>query len=269
MTEGTLLFVRDPAGPIQRMAAAGGAVATPVTRLGANHAGHTYPHFLPDGRHFLYFVQGSSEARGVYLGQLDGPDGRRLFDSDSAAVYVAGHLLFVRQTTVYAYPFDDERLTLTGAAVRSGGWRARNDRGRWSERAVGRAEWHDRISSRCRAAAHPFVWVDRSRPRHSEGGRSRQRPLPIGSPQIWIKWPFFGAIQPEMPTSGSWKRGAGCLSRFTTHPAEDVFPVLVPRRPEHPVFVEPECRVGTLPETRDWRQRGIAAAGRTRTGVRI
>ena len=84
--EGTVLFVRSPAGPILRMAAAGGAVATPVTRLGSNQAGHTYPSFLRDGRHFLYFVQGSSEARGVYLGQLDEPNGRRLFDSDSAAV---------------------------------------------------------------------------------------------------------------------------------------------------------------------------------------
>ena len=57
-----MLFVRDPAGPILRISAAVGAIATPVTRLGSNHAGHTYPHFLPDGRHFLYFVQGNSEA---------------------------------------------------------------------------------------------------------------------------------------------------------------------------------------------------------------
>ena len=63
-----MLFGRNPAGPIQRMAAAGGAVATAVTRLGSNHAGHTYPRFLRDGRHFLYFVQGSSEARGVVPG---------------------------------------------------------------------------------------------------------------------------------------------------------------------------------------------------------
>ena len=31
-------------------------------------------------------------------------------------------------------------------------------------------------------------------------------------------------MQREMPTCGSWKRGAALLSRFTTHPAEDVFP---------------------------------------------
>ena len=66
--QGTVLFVRDPGGPILRISAAAGGRATPVTRLRPNHAGHSYPCFLRDGRHFLYFVQGSPEARGVYLG---------------------------------------------------------------------------------------------------------------------------------------------------------------------------------------------------------
>ena len=61
-----------------------------------------------------------------------------------------------------------------------------------------------------------FVWVDRSGHEIRRVGDSTavapHRQLPI-----WIKWPFFGAIQPEMPTSGSWKRGAGCsaASRLT------------------------------------------------------
>ena len=63
--------------------------------------------------------------------------------------------------------------------------------------------------------------------------------------------------------------GRGLLSHFTTHPAEDVFPYLVTRRPRHPVFVEPEWRVGALSETRDWRRRGVAPSSRPGGVVRF
>jgi len=45
--------------------------------------------FLSDGHHFLYYVQGSPEARGVYVGQLDESDPRRLLDADAAAFFAA------------------------------------------------------------------------------------------------------------------------------------------------------------------------------------
>ena len=41
-------------------------------RLEGGHAGHSFPHFLPDGRHFLYYVNGTPEIRGIYRDQLDG-----------------------------------------------------------------------------------------------------------------------------------------------------------------------------------------------------
>ena len=221
--EGTVLFVRTPAGPILRVTAAGGAVATPVTRLGSNHAGHTYPRFLRDGRHFLYFVQGSSEARGAYLGQLDEPEGRRLFDSDSAAVYVSGHLLFVRQTTVYAYPFDDERLTLTGAAFEVADTTLGAIEGA-GPNAVSAAP-NGTIAFRV-GLARPhtqFVWVDRVGPRNSTGGRPRQRCLPIGNP---ISDQVALLRRDSVGNADVWlmETRRGLLSRFTTHPAEDVFP---------------------------------------------
>ena len=250
--QGTVLFVRDPAGPILRISAAGGAVATPVTRLDSNHAGHTYPHFLPDGRHFLDFVQGSADARGVYLGRLDGPDGRRLFDSDSAAEYVSGHLLFVRHTTVYACPFDHERLTLTGAVfeVADGALGTIEGAG---PNALSAAS-NGTVAFRA-GVARPhtqFVSVDRS-------GRDIRS---VGNPDSGSS----PSASPDLDQAAVLRRDAagnadvwlmetrrGLLHRFTTHPAEDVFPELVPRRPEHPVFVEPECRMGALPKTRDWR----------------
>ena len=76
---------------------------------------HRYPQFLPDRQHFLYYVTGSSEARGIYVGQLDGSVPRRLLDADDAAVYASsGQLLFVRQDTLFGQNFDPVHLTLNG-----------------------------------------------------------------------------------------------------------------------------------------------------------
>jgi Tol biopolymer transport system component len=57
-------------------------------------------------------------ARGVYLGDLEGSPGRRLLDADAAAVFAPpGHLLFLRQGTLFAQAFDPDALQLTGAPL--------------------------------------------------------------------------------------------------------------------------------------------------------
>jgi eukaryotic-like serine/threonine-protein kinase len=116
--EGTILFTPVPASPIFRIAATGGEPAA-VTRLERpQQQDHYSPAFLPDGRHFLYYILGSPEARGVYVGQLDGSQPRRLLDADSPAVHASsGHLLFVRQGTLFAQQLDPVRLELTGNPV--------------------------------------------------------------------------------------------------------------------------------------------------------
>ena len=119
--DGTILFAPNQGGPIFRISSTGGEPAA-VTRLELpQQASHRFPQFLPDGRHFLYYVTGSPEARGVYVGQLDGSETRRLLDADSAAVYASsGQLLFVRQGTLFAQGFDPIRLALTGQSVSGG-----------------------------------------------------------------------------------------------------------------------------------------------------
>ena len=168
-------------------------------------------------------------------------------------MYVPGHLLFVRQTTVYAYPFDDEQLKLTGAPFEVADGALRNYRRRW-------------VRTRCRqrrmARSH-FELVWRGRTTNSSGSIGRGTTFGVWAilttlprhlhPRIWIKRPFCGAMQPEMPTCGSWKRGAAysAASRLTPPRTSSR---TGPATAGHPVFVEPECRVGALPETRDWRR---------------
>jgi serine/threonine protein kinase len=115
--DGTIIYAPTSIGPIFRIPAAGGE-PVPITKPPSKEEqqSDTSPHFLPDGEHFLYFVAGTAETRGTYVGRLDGTTGRRIFDSETPAVFAAGHLIFARQGTLYAQPFDTKRMEMTGNA---------------------------------------------------------------------------------------------------------------------------------------------------------
>jgi serine/threonine protein kinase len=112
---GTIVFSTNPGNPIFRISAGGGEFVAATRFESPQQSAQSFPRFLPDGRHFLFFVTGSPEARGVYLGQLDGLETRRLFDADAPAVYaVTGHLLFIREGKMLAQDFDPNRLEVRG-----------------------------------------------------------------------------------------------------------------------------------------------------------
>jgi eukaryotic-like serine/threonine-protein kinase len=95
--DGVILYSSAQNQTLFRISAAGGERVAGVTRLEGQQSGHCFPQFLPDGRHFFFYAEGPPEAKGVYLGELDGSGPRRLIDADSVPVYVSGRLLFVRQ----------------------------------------------------------------------------------------------------------------------------------------------------------------------------
>ena len=75
---GDILFSRHLTEELWRVSSSSGSVPVEVTRLlPSSQSGHVFPWFLPDGRHFLYWATGNAEGRGVYLGALDAPEGRR------------------------------------------------------------------------------------------------------------------------------------------------------------------------------------------------
>ena len=104
-------------GSLQRVRATGG-VPTSASMLGQGERGHHWPSFLPDGRHLLYGVSPAAASISVYVGSLDSADRTKLLDADAANVlYSQGHMLFLRESTLMAQPFDVFRLTLTAQPI--------------------------------------------------------------------------------------------------------------------------------------------------------
>ena len=101
-------------GSVWRLSAAGGKPQA-VTTSTAPQTGHRYPQFLPDGRHFFFYVNGPPEVRGVYIGDLDSMETKRLADAETTGVFGPPDLvLFVRQATLYAQHVDLNKLAPTG-----------------------------------------------------------------------------------------------------------------------------------------------------------
>ena len=112
-----------PAGSgLFRVPAAGGE-PTAVTMPENGEDAHRWPHFLPDGRHFFYTaVTGvccPPEKPGtIKIGSLDsGEPVVALLQADSAASYVAGHILFARDEALMAQGFDPDTRQLVGDVV--------------------------------------------------------------------------------------------------------------------------------------------------------
>jgi eukaryotic-like serine/threonine-protein kinase len=118
---GEIVFAADRGATIWKVAESGGdlvAIRRASERKG--WAALRWPHVLPDGRQFLYFVRSDDmEVQGIYLGALtrsDASEDRRVVAADSNVLFGSGHLAFVRRGQLHAQPFDPSAGQTTGAA---------------------------------------------------------------------------------------------------------------------------------------------------------
>lgn len=114
---GTIVFAADTTSGLERVDA-GGGTRIAVSTLADKDTSHRWPDFLPDGKHYLYFVHGSTTAdSGIYLAALDSKERKLLLRNDSNAIYAApGYLLFVRDNTLMAQRLNLRSLVLEGEA---------------------------------------------------------------------------------------------------------------------------------------------------------
>jgi serine/threonine protein kinase len=109
---------------------ASGGVPVQITTLDSarQETHHAAPSFLPDRRHFVYSrLSADPEKSGIYLGSVDATPERQsskfLVASYSSPVYApsadpsTGYLLFLREGTLMAQPFDNRRLELKEQAT--------------------------------------------------------------------------------------------------------------------------------------------------------
>jgi len=118
--DGDILLTPTVNTSLFRVSSSGGPLIQ-VTTLDASkvETTHRWPFFLPDGRHFLYFTGSVFSPRdtltnSIMLGSLDSKESKLLLHSHANAIYTSGHILFLRQFTLMAQPFDTRSLQLTG-----------------------------------------------------------------------------------------------------------------------------------------------------------
>jgi Tol biopolymer transport system component/predicted Ser/Thr protein kinase len=122
--DNVILFSPSSGGTALMSVPSAGGVPQPVTVLDPATAetNHRWPHFLPDGRRFLYTGTvgtccPAAKPAHIRLASLDRPGvSEILLQSESSAFYTFGHVVFAREATVMAQPFDIEADRLQGEA---------------------------------------------------------------------------------------------------------------------------------------------------------
>jgi Tol biopolymer transport system component len=105
----------DGAERLQWLPDSGGA-PTVVPVLDGPTTNRRWPHFLPDGRHFVFFFSKRDPATdGVYLSNLEGTTATRLVPGFVEARYHSGYLFYVREDALIAQGFDADRGTLAAS----------------------------------------------------------------------------------------------------------------------------------------------------------
>ncbi|MCA1561074.1 MAG: serine/threonine-protein kinase [Acidobacteria bacterium] len=117
----TILFAQYSKDPgLYRVSASGGTPERIIEPGADKRIFAWWPEFLPDGKRFLYLtlIQRIEQevTHELFVGSLDGAAPQRIAAIDSRAVFAEGHLLYVRDGTLLAHPFDATSLRFTGEA---------------------------------------------------------------------------------------------------------------------------------------------------------
>jgi eukaryotic-like serine/threonine-protein kinase len=118
--DGTIVFTPSATQGLFRVSAAGGTPEA-ASKLDSSRGenSHRWPWFLPDGKHFLFWARSShgSQESQLFVGQLGTLQAKAIGKNESVAVYASGHILFMRDQSLMAQPFDLRRVEPSGEPV--------------------------------------------------------------------------------------------------------------------------------------------------------
>jgi serine/threonine protein kinase len=222
--DGTILYNPAPGSGLFRVSADGGVLQA-ETQASPQTADPRLPQFLPDHRHFLFYAVGTEP--GIYVGVVGGADvPRRILEAQSATYIPSGQLLFVRQNTLFAQPFDPLRAELAGSPTAVAEHIiGRNEKVAVSASAGGVIVYRAGPS----ITPHAFVWYDRSgMPMETVAGSDFADPYNSSLSPDGTRLAM--SLRTGQGTTDIWlldiKRGVP--SRLTFHPAFDLMPVWSP-----------------------------------------
>jgi len=117
--DGVIVYSPDGIAGLFRVTSSGGSPVEMTkpdpTRF---ESSHRWPVFLPDGKHFIYLAanfSGHLENNAIFLGSLDSQERRLLVSTSANAAYAEpGYLLYLRDKTLVAQPFDRRSYVLSG-----------------------------------------------------------------------------------------------------------------------------------------------------------
>ncbi len=225
--EGVILFDGRANDPIQRVSASGGAPAIEVKADPALKIAETgWPEFLPDGKHYLYMAIAPKAEDSVYrVGLLGSKESKVLAPAQTLVTYAPpGYLLFVRDRTLVAQPFDVNAMKTTGEPVPLAE--------KIGTDVVGLARFsvsrEGTLAYRTGEAGSRFLWVDRGGKELDTVGDPGESRNPMLSPTGDRL--AFNQDDPRTSTSHIWVRdlARGSNSRLSFGETNETAPVWSP-----------------------------------------
>jgi dipeptidyl aminopeptidase/acylaminoacyl peptidase len=217
---------------------------------------HAWPYFLPDGDHFLFLARTSEvENNALMVGSLSSKEVKFVINAHSRAAYdPSGYLLFVRERSLMAQPFDARKLLVTGDAFPIAEQLEYNPS---TGGAAFTASFNGLLAYRTgmNSSSTRLTWFDRAgKPLNSLGSVATQR-FPELSPDG--KRVAIERIDPQKQTSDIWviETDRDLSTPLTFDPANDRYPGWSPdgaqivftsdRNQAQGLYVKPSSGAGT------------------------
>lgn len=237
-SQGTIVF--GSAKGLFRVPAEGGKPEA-ITTVEKPETGHYWPSFLPDGRHYVYLAwSGEAGSRAVFAGTLGSKEKSRLMAAESNAAYASpGYLVFHREATLFAQPFNADTLALAGEPLHIAdqlGYSGANGRGHFdvSQNGVllyfqsGGAAGGGPAGRAQTVPSAVFGWSDRTGRQLGLAGEQGT----YGDIDLSPDGKFIAITRQDSAPGADiwvidWER-AGVPTRLTLDPADDINPVWSP-----------------------------------------